>query len=86
MEKDISEINVSATLSLKCLLWSTNIRIVDKNKQKTNWTLLSLLGRGRLSYHQNLLVNATVTIIINGRSYTMGSMAFEFGNCIFFIF
>ena len=53
-------------------------------KNKTNWTLSSLSGKGRLSYHQNLLVNATVTIIINGRSCTMGSMAIEFGNCIFF--
>ena len=36
-------------------------------KNKTSWTLLSLSGKRRLSYHQNLLVNATVTIIINGR-------------------
>ena len=76
----ISEINVPATLSLKSLLWSTNIKIVDKNK--TSWTLLSLSGKRRLSYHQNLLVNATVTIIINGRRCPIGSMAFEFGNRI----
>ena len=36
-------------------------------KNKTSWTILSLSGKRRLSYHQNLLVNATVTIIINGR-------------------
>ena len=51
-------------------------------KNKTSWTLISLSGRGRLSYHQNLLVNATVTIIINGRRCPIGSMAFEFGNRI----
>ena len=51
-------------------------------KNKTIWTLLSLSGKIRLSYHQNLLVNATVTIIINGRRCPIGSMAFEFGNRI----
>ena len=51
-------------------------------KNKTSWTLLSLSGKRRLSYHQNLLVNATETIIINGRRCPIGSMAFEFGNRI----
>ena len=51
-------------------------------KNKTSGTLLSLSGKRRLSYHQNLLVNATVTIIINGRRCPIGSMAFEFGNRI----
>ena len=30
----ISEINVPATLSLKSLLWSTNIKIVDKKTKQ----------------------------------------------------
>ena len=55
-------------------------------KNKTSWTLLSLSGKRRLSYHQNLLVNATVTIIINGRRCPIGSMAFEFGHRLGFFF